>query len=487
MGASSIAERHVIVLYCTACAFISISDRVNISIAVVRMAERLSWDAMTQSLVLSSFYYGYIISQPFAMHAVGAVGAQATLSLAVSAWSLLTIATPFLAKTSLNAFIGARILMGLAEGFTYPVIFQIFGDFVPPQERSRAIGVLNTGALAGTVCTFWIAPQIILRFDWPAMFQLFGAIGLVWVLFWHQLNLLQSQEVNNRLRGTEGGKGVAEEEGMRMQSVMNLDDLQRVESEGALRTVEEEVIYRETRGLMSEQEGGVDSTNSDGSTPPITPSFGVTNTQVLSLALVVKLFSRGPFCAIVFAHWCNNFGQQILLIWTPTYFHSTFHIGMEKLSMTAYPYLVMAVSVNIGALLADHLHVSRGMSLTAVRKLLTAIGFVGSSILLLAFAFVSSSLELAVAVLCASLGLLSFAIAGYETNKLDIASSHYNGAIQAISNCVANTAGFVAIPLAAYMAESTGSWKGVMFMIACVFTASAAVYTAFGSAKQIFH
>jgi hypothetical protein len=41
--------------------------------------------------------------------------------------------------------------------------------------------------------------------------------------------------------------------------------------------------------------------------------------------------------------------------------------------MTAYPYLCMAISVNISALLADHL-VSNGMSLTAVRKLLTAIG-----------------------------------------------------------------------------------------------------------------
>jgi MFS family permease len=115
-------QRHLVVLFCTACAFISISDRVNISVGVVRMAERLSWDPMTQSLVLSSFYYGYIISQPFAPHAIGAVGAQATLSLAVTAWSLLTIATPFLANTSLNALVCARILMGLAEGFTYPVM-----------------------------------------------------------------------------------------------------------------------------------------------------------------------------------------------------------------------------------------------------------------------------------------------------------------------------------------------------------------------------
>jgi hypothetical protein len=111
----------------------------------------------------------------------------------------------------------------------------------------------------------------------------------------------------------------------------------------------------------------------------------------------------------------------------------------------------------------------------------------GSSVLLLAFAYVSSSVELAIIVLCAALGIQQFVCAGYETNKLDIASSHYNGAIQAISNCVANTAGFVAIPLAAHMSETTGSWKGVMLMIACVFTASTAVYTTFGSAKRLFH
>ena len=121
-------ERHHVLLLCVACAFISISDRVNISIAVLAMAKSLHWDAMTQSLVLSCFFWGYTVSQPFAPHVIKMFGARSTLSLAVSAWSLMTMITPICANASLRMMVCARVLMGVAEGFTYPVAF----SFNPP-------------------------------------------------------------------------------------------------------------------------------------------------------------------------------------------------------------------------------------------------------------------------------------------------------------------------------------------------------------------
>ena len=37
--------------------------------------------------------------------------------------------------------------------------------------------------------------------------------------------------------------------------------------------------------------------------------------------------------AIVVAHFCSNFGFNILLLWMPTYLHHTFSVPLERVGM----------------------------------------------------------------------------------------------------------------------------------------------------------
>jgi sugar phosphate permease len=48
--------RYTIILMCFAATFVCYIDRVNISVAIIPMAQDLGWDVATQGAVLSSFY-----------------------------------------------------------------------------------------------------------------------------------------------------------------------------------------------------------------------------------------------------------------------------------------------------------------------------------------------------------------------------------------------------------------------------------------------
>ena len=53
--------RHSVVFMCFVATFICYIDRVNISIAIIPMAQDLGWDKITQGYVFSAFYVGYLL------------------------------------------------------------------------------------------------------------------------------------------------------------------------------------------------------------------------------------------------------------------------------------------------------------------------------------------------------------------------------------------------------------------------------------------
>ena len=206
-------------------------------------------------------------------------------------------------------------------------------------------------------------------------------------------------------------------------------------------------------------------------------------TVALSWPLVKQFFSSNAFCTIVLAHFCVNFGMSLLMSWTPTYFHQDFGIEMESLSMTAYPYLFMAVASGGTGIIGDR-WVKQGWPLVTVRKLLVCFGFFGSSVMLLLFAW-TPTVELALVALCAALAMTSCAIAGFESNKLDIASPEHTYTIEAVANTIANTAGLISIPAAAFISGDGGEWSRVMYMVCAAYVVAGVVFNIGASSERI--
>ena len=117
--------RYSVIMMCFAATFICYIDRVNISVAIIPMAEEFNWDVTTQGAILSSFYIGYLLMQIGGGHLADKLGGKIVLGLGVLIWSLFTIITPWAAFMGLFALYMARIGMGLGEAVTFPSVYSL--------------------------------------------------------------------------------------------------------------------------------------------------------------------------------------------------------------------------------------------------------------------------------------------------------------------------------------------------------------------------
>lgn len=157
-------------------------DKVNMSVAIIPMSQQYGWAATTSGLVQSSFFWGYTLSQLPGGALAQMLGGQRVLQAGVAVWSLATAAVPLVAGR-VPALLFARLLVGLGEGVSPAAASNIIGITVPVTERSRAVSLVFGGLNAGTVIGLLIAPALIQWLNWEAVFYIFGALGLVWVLF----------------------------------------------------------------------------------------------------------------------------------------------------------------------------------------------------------------------------------------------------------------------------------------------------------------
>jgi len=180
-------RRHVLVFLSFMAVFVCYIDRVNISVAIIPMAADLGWGLDIQGLVLSSFFVGYLLLQIVGGRLADRFGGKLVLGVGVLLWSLFTLLTPPAAALGLTVLIVARIGMGMGEAVTFPSIYSLYSRWVPLPERSRAIGFTNSAIPLGTVFALVVTPYVVEALSWQWAFYGFGALGVVWFLFWQPL------------------------------------------------------------------------------------------------------------------------------------------------------------------------------------------------------------------------------------------------------------------------------------------------------------
>ena len=166
--------------------FICYMDRVNISIAIIPMADDMGWQPEQQGMVLSSFFLGYLLTQVLGGRLADRHGGKLVLGVAVLVWSLFTFVTPVAAMAGFGALLLARIGMGAGEGVALPAVYSLYGRWLPRHEFSRAIGATFSAMTLGIVFGMAATPWIIVNFGWHWAFYSFGLAGFAWFIFWHK-------------------------------------------------------------------------------------------------------------------------------------------------------------------------------------------------------------------------------------------------------------------------------------------------------------
>ncbi|XP_055643877.1 putative inorganic phosphate cotransporter isoform X2 [Toxorhynchites rutilus septentrionalis] len=407
--------------------------RVNLSVAIVAMVdnsanedfEQFDWDEKTKSIILSSFFWGYVVTQIPAGQLAQRVGAKILLLFSLGICSALAVLTPVIANSGgSKLLIVLRIVQGLAQGFIFPSTHTLLSKWAPVQERGRLGTYCYAGAQFGTVVM--LAASGVLAsssLGWPGIFYVSGAAGLIWTVMWFIF----------------GGNS----------------------------PVEHRTISAEERDFIETSLG-----NQDHSKKIVTPWKAI--------------FTSAPMIALIIAHCSHNWGFWTLLTEMPTYMKNVLDLDIKSNALlSSLPYLVMWILSFILSPISDFLINQQYLSRVTSRKLFNTIGLWIPMGALLGLAFVpKGNTDMAVALLVVAVGINSATYMGFQVNHIDLAPNHA-GTMMGITNCAANIMSIIAPLIVGQVLEDATDpvqWRTVFYISAAIYFCGNLIFIIFGKA-----
>jgi ACS family sodium-dependent inorganic phosphate cotransporter len=326
---------------------------------------------------------------------------------------------------SFTVLFAVRILLGLGEGVNFPAIHSLTARWMPGRERARTLALNFSGMYLGTVVALIFSPLIIATFGWPALFYLSGAAGVVWVALWSS-------------KAADGPP----------------DPLPWSEVQTGAR-----------------YESGCE------------PARHTLRTFSRPASIPWRAIVREPAVwAIALAHFCSNFGFNILLLWLPTYLHHAFGVTVSRVGIySLVPWLASFAVVNTGGWIADALLIRRA-SVGLTRRLMQSLAFGLGALPLLAVPWATSPAA-ATALLTLSAASSALGLSAYGVNHLDV-GPEYAGVLMGISNSIATIPGIVGVAIAGFIVQATGSFSAVFVLIAAVYAIGLAGYVRWASGDR---
>ncbi len=182
-GTGSSAAR--IVLLVTASVFINYIDRGNLATAAPIMQDDLRLSDSQLGMLFSAFYFSYVPFMPATGWLADRFGAKMVLGAGVAIWSIATLSTGFV--TGFGGLLALRLLLGLGESCAFPCASKILADAVEVSRLGVANGVMGFGYLVGPAVGTFIGGYLMTIVGWRAVFILFGALSLLWLLPWRKV------------------------------------------------------------------------------------------------------------------------------------------------------------------------------------------------------------------------------------------------------------------------------------------------------------
>ncbi|MFH4978389.1 hypothetical protein AB6A40_005098 [Gnathostoma spinigerum] len=130
-----------------------------------------------QSLLYSATFYGGFVTTLPTGYIADRFGPKYLLQVATADYTVVTLLSPFLAEYSFNAFLAARITMGLGEGLMMPTMSSMASRWFPSSERSTMVALYTSGTqLAGAFSTPVASTlcQLNSLGGWHSIFYVFG-------------------------------------------------------------------------------------------------------------------------------------------------------------------------------------------------------------------------------------------------------------------------------------------------------------------------
>lgn len=378
---------------------------------------------MFQGIILSSFYWGYVVT-----HLPGGImaekfGGKYSLGLGILSTAVFTLLTPVAVLWGgSTALIILRVCMGLGEGVTFPALNAMLAQWTPPEERSKIGSLVFAGAQLGTVVTSSLS-GLILHYSplgWPAVFYLFGAIGVLWFIVWTLICYNNPDEhpfISDR---------------------------------------EKKYLHERLSDHTSKEPASIPWRH---------------------------ILKSPPFLALIAAQIGHDWGFFTMVTDLPKYMSGVLKFSIKSNGfLSSLPYLCMWFCSIISSCLADWLIVAGYMSTTNVRKLGTTIASIGPGIFIIAASYSGCDKTLVVTMFTIAMTLMGTFYPGMKVNALDL-SPNYSGTLMALTNGIGAFTGILT-PLVVGELAPDGTrtqWQLVFWIVLVVLAVTNLIFVIYAS------
>ena len=173
--------RYSVVLV-TAAIAISYFDRQTLPVAISAIQHNIPISNQQFSYLQTAFLLSYAALYVGGGRMLDRLGNRRGFLLIMLWWSVACALHGLASGFAL--LVCARFLLGMGEGGAFPAAVRVVAEWVPPHQRSTAVGFINAGTAVGSVLAPPLIGFVLLHSGWRAVFFSAGAVGIAWVLWW---------------------------------------------------------------------------------------------------------------------------------------------------------------------------------------------------------------------------------------------------------------------------------------------------------------
>ncbi|WP_263384348.1 MFS transporter [Granulicella arctica] len=166
----------------TAAITISYFDRQTLPVAISSIQRNIPISNQQFSYLQTSFLLAYAALYAIGGRLLDRLGTRRGFMLIMLWWSVACALHGF--ASGFMLLLIARFLLGMGEGGAFPAAIRVVAEWIPPEQRSTAVGFINAGTALGSVLAPPLIGFILLHSGWRAVFVSAGAAGLAWVAWW---------------------------------------------------------------------------------------------------------------------------------------------------------------------------------------------------------------------------------------------------------------------------------------------------------------
>jgi MFS family permease len=176
-----------LVLLMTLMLAINYIDRGNLATAGPLLIDELKLSGTEFGALGTAFFIVYTLAMTPAGWLAERYGAKRALAVGVAIWSAATLATGF--ARGFIALFALRSLLGVGESVAFPGTAKLVRSSVEPSRMGLANGVLAFGYQFGPAVGTLVGGLLMARIGWRAVFVLFGALSLLWLVPWRRVRV----------------------------------------------------------------------------------------------------------------------------------------------------------------------------------------------------------------------------------------------------------------------------------------------------------